>query len=113
MDRLFTTSRDNQTEVEIQCCQGESRRFTENMPLGKLTLSGLPAARRGDVQIEVTFQIDTDGILNVRARDQATGMAQQASMTVPGAPDKAPGGPPTHNPATAPTLMQMPPGKPP
>ncbi|MCC6993671.1 MAG: Hsp70 family protein [Deltaproteobacteria bacterium] len=86
--RVFTTSRDNQTEVEIQCCQGESRRFGENAPLGKLTLSGLPAARRGDVQIEVTFQIDTDGILNVRARDQATGQAQQASMTVVGAPDR-------------------------
>jgi molecular chaperone DnaK len=82
--RVFATSADNQTTVRIQVCQGESRRFDENIPLGDLELPGLPAARRGDVKIEVTFRVDTNGILRVRARDAATGMACEAAVSVRG-----------------------------
>jgi molecular chaperone DnaK len=82
--RTFTTSADNQERVLIQICQGESRRFSENTPLGQLALEGLPKARRGDAKIEVTFQIDTDGILHVRARDVATGREERATITVRG-----------------------------
>jgi molecular chaperone DnaK len=82
--RLFTTSYDNQTTVKIQVCQGESRRFDENTPLGELTLDGLPPRVRGQVTIAVTFEINTDGILRVRARDQATGNVTSARMQVLG-----------------------------
>src|SRR5262249_56152732 len=80
--RLFTTSYENQTTVKIQVCQGESRRFEDNTPLGELSLSGLQARPRGEVTIGVTFEINTDGILSVRARDQATGKAQSAKIQV-------------------------------
>jgi molecular chaperone DnaK len=82
--RVFATSADNQTTVRIQVCQGESRRFEDNIPLGDLELPGLPAARRGDVKIEVTFRVDTNGILRVRARDAGTGMACEAAVSVRG-----------------------------
>jgi molecular chaperone DnaK len=82
--RLFTTSADNQTVVRIQVCQGESRRFDENIALGELELAGIPAARRGDVKIEVTFRVDTNGILRVRAHDPATGVAREAAVSVRG-----------------------------
>jgi molecular chaperone DnaK len=82
--RVFTTSTDNQTHVIIQVCQGESRRFEENVPLGELELVGLRAGRRGDVKIEVTFRVDTNGILRVRASDKATGLATEASVNVRG-----------------------------
>jgi molecular chaperone DnaK len=87
--RTFSTSADNQERVLIQICQGESRRFSENTPLGQLVLDGLPRARRGEVKIEVTFQIDTDGILHVRARDAATGREEQATVTVRGTMSQA------------------------
>ena len=82
--RLFTTSYDNQTTVKIQVCQGESRRFEENTPLGELTLDGLTAKARGQVSVAVTFEINTDGILRVRAKDQATGKATSAKIQVLG-----------------------------
>jgi molecular chaperone DnaK len=82
--RIFTTSCDHQQLVKIQVCQGESRRFDENTPLGELTLSGLRSARRGEVQIAVTFQIDTDGILRLQARDVETGLEQRATVQVRG-----------------------------
>jgi molecular chaperone DnaK len=82
--RIFTTSADNQTTVRIQVCQGESRRFDENVPLGELELSGIPPARRGDVAVEVTFRVDTNGILRVRARDVATGAVREAAVNVRG-----------------------------
>ncbi|MBI5479960.1 MAG: Hsp70 family protein [Deltaproteobacteria bacterium] len=82
--RIFSTSADNQERVLIQICQGESRRFSENTPLGQLALDGLPRARRGEIKIEVTFQIDTDGILHARARDVATGREERATVTVRG-----------------------------
>jgi molecular chaperone DnaK len=89
--RMFVTSHDNQTVVHIQVCQGENRRFADNEPLGTMTLDGIPPRRRGEAEIEVAFTIDTDGILNVRARDVKTGKATQARIQVIGAPDR-PGG---------------------
>ncbi len=82
--RVFVTSADQQTKVVIQVCQGESRRFEENAALGELTLNGLRAGRRGEVKIEVTFKIDTNGILRVRARDPETGIATEAAVSVRG-----------------------------
>jgi molecular chaperone DnaK len=86
--RMFVTSQENQTVVHIQVCQGESRRFSENAPLGTLTLEGIPPRKRGEAEIEVTFTIDTDGILNVRARDAKTNMQTQARVQVIGAPEQ-------------------------
>ena len=84
--RVFTTARDNQTRVEIDCCRGEQRRYTENEPLGTLLLDGLPPRPRGDLKIEVQFRVDADGILHVRASDQASGQQQEAHLQVIGAP---------------------------
>jgi molecular chaperone DnaK len=84
--RIFTTSRDNQTRVEIDCCRGEARRYTENEPLGTLLLDGLTPRPRGDLKIEVQFRIDADGILHVRASDQMSGKDQEAHLQVIGAP---------------------------
>jgi molecular chaperone DnaK len=83
--RMFSTSADGQTQVRIQVCQGESRRFDENYPLGDLDLTGIRPARRGEVSVEVTFRVDTNGILRVRARDLDTGLAQEAQVNVRGA----------------------------
>ena len=84
--KVFTTSRDNQTRVEIDCCRGEGRRYTENEPLGTLLLDELPPMPRGDLKIEVQFRVDADGILHVRASDQASGKHQEAHLQVLGAP---------------------------
>jgi molecular chaperone DnaK len=84
--RVFTTARDNQTRVTIDCCRGESRRFNENEPLGQLLLDGLAPKARGDLQIEVSFRVDADGILHVRAADAESGAQQEARMQVFGAP---------------------------
>jgi molecular chaperone DnaK len=83
--RTFLTARDNQTTVSIRVAQGESSRFAENTHLGDLELSGLRPARRGEVKIAVTFELDADGILNVRARDQDTGRETTATMRLLGA----------------------------
>ncbi|HEY0705157.1 MAG TPA: Hsp70 family protein [Polyangia bacterium] len=82
--RVFSTSTDGQTKVIIQVCQGESRRFHENVALGELTLKGLRAGGRGEVKIEVTFKVDTNGILRVRARDPETDLATEAAVSVRG-----------------------------
>ncbi len=78
--RTFTTSRDYQERVKIQIFQGESNRQEDNELLGEFEFSGFRPALRGDVQIEVTFEIDSNGILNVSALDTETG--QRASTTV-------------------------------
>jgi len=88
--RIFTTSRDNQTRVEIACCRGEKRRYSENEPLGTLLLDGLAPRPRGDIKIEVKFRVDADGILHVHASDQKSGKRQEARLHVFGAPVKEP-----------------------
>jgi molecular chaperone DnaK len=74
--QIFTTVVDNQTKVEINVLQGERKIATENRSLGKFELVGIPPAPRGVPQIEVTFDIDSNGIVSVSAKDLATGQAQ-------------------------------------
>src|SRR5262245_44207587 len=88
--RVFTTARDHQTRVEIDCCRGENKRYTENEPLGTLVLDKLPAKPRGDLKIEVAFRVDPDGILHVRASDSESGMRQEVHLQVFGAPEARP-----------------------
>jgi len=87
--RLFSTSRDDQTEVAIDVYQGESRRFSENTKLGCVELSGLRPAPRGEIKIRVTFEIDTDGILGVSARNEETGEAQATRIVLTGGMDES------------------------
>jgi molecular chaperone DnaK len=86
--RTFTTGRDGQTEVVIHVFQGESRSASENEALGAVELSGLRSAPRGEVKIEVTFVIDPSGTLDVRAIDQATGVAQETRINLLGGADE-------------------------
>lgn len=83
--RTFLTASDNQTVVFIRVAQGEAPRFVENTRLGELELSGLKPAPRGSVKIQVTFELDADGILNVRARDKDTDRETTATMRLLGA----------------------------
>jgi molecular chaperone DnaK len=85
MVRMFSTSRDQQSMVRIRVCQGESRRLDDNVILGDLVLEGIPARPRGETSIEVTFHLDANGILQVRARDAKTGQEQRASLDIVGA----------------------------
>jgi molecular chaperone DnaK len=78
---LFTTVQDNQTAVRIAVLQGASEKAVENELLGEFVLEGLRAARRGDVEIEVTFDISADGIVGVSARDSTTGARQSITVT--------------------------------
>jgi molecular chaperone DnaK len=78
--RTFTTFQDDQESVKIRVYQGESRQAEDNELLGQFEFSGFNKARRGEVQIDVTFEINADGIVNVTARDQGTG--QQASTRI-------------------------------
>ncbi|MFM7397125.1 MAG: molecular chaperone DnaK [Gammaproteobacteria bacterium] len=75
--QVFSTADDNQTAVTIHVLQGERERAIDNKSLGKFDLSDIPAARRGTPQIEVTFDIEANGILNVSAKDKATGKEQR------------------------------------
>jgi molecular chaperone DnaK len=84
--RTFITSKDYQTEVDINVCQGEQRRFAANEILGTLQLHGLAPAPRGKTCIAVTFTIDANGILSVRAVNADTGLKTEAVMRVIGAP---------------------------
>jgi molecular chaperone DnaK len=83
--RVFATASDNQVLVRVNVAQGESPRFGENVFLGQLELGGLRATARGEVHIAVTFELDTDGILGIRAQDQATGQATSAKIRLGGA----------------------------
>jgi molecular chaperone DnaK len=83
--KTFTTARDRQAVVRIVVCQGESRRLDNNTVIGDLVLANLPPRPRGETTIEVTFVIDASGILQVSARDQATGAEQRASLDLVGA----------------------------
>ncbi|MDE3105908.1 MAG: molecular chaperone DnaK [Acidobacteriota bacterium] len=77
----FSTAADNQTEVEVHVLQGERPMAAQNRTLGKFKLGGIPSAPRGVPQIEVTFDIDANGILNVTAKDNATGKDQKITIT--------------------------------
>ncbi|OGO69331.1 MAG: molecular chaperone DnaK [Chloroflexi bacterium RBG_19FT_COMBO_62_14] len=79
--QVFSTAADNQREVEIHVVQGERPFAADNKSLGKFTLDGIPPAPRGIPQVEVTFDIDVDGILNVSATDKATGRSQHIRIT--------------------------------
>jgi molecular chaperone DnaK len=80
---MFSTAVDNQTNVEIHILQGERELVDGNKSLGNFRLDGIPNANRGVPQIEVTFDIDVDGILSVKAREKETGVEQ--SVTIQGA----------------------------
>lgn len=75
---MFSTAADGQTQVEIKVCQGEREMASDNKVLGQFTLVGIPPAPRGVPQIEVTFDIDANGIVHVSAKDKGTGREQQS-----------------------------------
>ncbi len=79
--KIFTTVRDNQTAVKILVLQGESERAEENELLGEFILTGLRRAAKGQVEIEVTFEINADGIVSVAAKDLETGQSQSINVT--------------------------------
>ncbi len=79
--QIFSTAGDNQTQVEINVLQGERPMATDNKSLGKFILDGIPPAPRGVPQIEVTFDIDANGIINVTAADKATSRSQKITIT--------------------------------
>ncbi|MGC8662575.1 MAG: molecular chaperone DnaK [Candidatus Micrarchaeia archaeon] len=81
--QIFTTAEDMQTSVDIQILQGERALAKDNISLGKFTLMGIPPAPRGVPQIEVTFDIDANGILHVTAKDKATGKEQSMQVVAP------------------------------
>ncbi|MBI3109683.1 molecular chaperone DnaK [Candidatus Daviesbacteria bacterium] len=78
---IFSTAADNQTSVEINVLQGEREMATDNKSLGRFILDGIPPAPRGVPQVEVTFDIDANGILNVSAKDKATNKEQKITIT--------------------------------
>ncbi len=79
--KIFTTSRDNQTAVKILVMQGESAKAEDNEVLGEFILTGLRRAAKGTVEIEVTFEINADGIVSVKAKDLETGLEQSIQVT--------------------------------
>ena len=78
--QVFSTAADNQTSVEIHVVQGERPMANDNKSLGRFVLDGIPPSRRGMPQIEVTFDIDANGILNVKAKDKSTGKEQSIKI---------------------------------
>jgi molecular chaperone DnaK len=79
--QVFSTAADNQTSVEIHITQGERQMASDNKSLGRFILDGIPPAPRGMPQVEVTFDIDANGILNVSAKDKATGKSNSIKIT--------------------------------
>ena len=79
--QVFSTASDNQSQVEIHVLQGERDFAADNKTLGRFILDGIPPAPRGIPQVEVTFDIDANGILDVKAKDRATGKEQQVRIT--------------------------------
>ena len=79
--KVYSTAADNQTSVEIHVLQGEREMASDNKSLGKFNLTGIPAAQRGIPQIEVTFDIDANGILKVTAKDKATAKSQEITIS--------------------------------
>ena len=82
--QVFSTAEDNQTAVTIHVVQGERKQATQNKSLGRFDLADIPPAPRGMPQIEVTFDLDANGILNVSAKDKATGKEQSIRITASG-----------------------------
>ncbi|KAF9598458.1 hypothetical protein IFM89_027891 [Coptis chinensis] len=78
--RVFSTAADNQTQVGVKVLQGEREMASDNKPFGEFELMGIPPAPRGIPQIEVTFDIDADGIVTVSAKDKATGKVPQITI---------------------------------
>ena len=76
---MFSTAADGQTSVEIVVCQGEREMAKDNKTLGRFQLVGIPPAPRGIPQVEVTFDIDANGIVNVHAKDRGTGKEQKGT----------------------------------
>jgi molecular chaperone DnaK len=87
--QVYSTASDNQTQVEIHVVQGERPMANDNKSLGKFILDGIPPAPRGVPQVEVTFDIDANGIINVSARDKATGREQKITITASSGLSKA------------------------
>src|SRR5258708_7813612 len=79
--QVFSTAADNQTQVEINVLQGERPMAADNKSLGRFILDGIPPAPRGVPQVEVTFDLDANGILNVKAKDKASGKEQSIKIT--------------------------------
>ena len=79
--QIFSTAADNQTSVEIHVLQGERPMAADNVTLGRFHLDGIPPAPRGIPQIEVSFDIDANGIVNVSAKDLGTGKEQKVTIT--------------------------------
>jgi molecular chaperone DnaK len=85
--KRYVTVRDEQESVRIVVCQGETRRLADNVVLGDVVLSDLPRLPRGRVEIEVAFELDTSGMLQVSALDAATGKSQRVSLDLVGRMD--------------------------
>lgn len=87
--RRFATGRDMQTSVRVRVAQGESPAFGQNTYLGEVELSGLRPANRGEVTVAVTFEVDADGTLRIRARDVQTGQEARATLQLVGVADES------------------------
>src|SRR3989475_1936099 len=85
---IFTTAADGQTSVEVHVLQGERAMTADNVSLGRFYLTGIPPAPAGVPKIEVTFDIDANGILNVSAKDMATGKTEKLTIVAPQRMDK-------------------------